>query len=470
MDGIISFVLLPLASFAALSAIFASIQFKEIKDNIVQWRCHPLVILTASWFGLDPVSNCYDCLNEVGKSVIASQFDPLKFLFGTIGGVMKDLSEGMDDVRGLVTRMRTIVQGFTSTVFGKLQNGMGQLVILLARVRDVFARMIGAGILQAYMTSAMLSTLDSFFGLALSFVKTMIIAIFAIAILLSFILPELLVFAIGLGASLGILYCFDPETLVTLEDGTPAAMGALKPGAVLRGDSGDKHRVTGVLSLTSLGVSMYSLGGVIVSGHHKVYDPSGPSWIYVQDHPEAKRVRYDYDRPLACLITDTNRIPINGRLFCDYEEVSDPESLLHIDEIVTGRPGHPEPYPPGFSPSTRVRLRDGTLRAISELVPGDLLPDDNQVDAVVCQDATDVRWYWYDGVMLSGTTKTQRRTRATVRGIPAPREVWHLVTRTGSIPLQDSRDFFQDYLDTHDLDKLDAIERFVMKKLNSDLT
>jgi hypothetical protein len=469
---------LPVVLITVLSLVMLVSQKQHIQDNWVQYRCHPGVIPIASQFvdgsgaPVDMAANFQYCVSALTKQAAGTALEPVNYLMGTVTSVLGDLSSSLDRIRSMISGIRSFMATFIDGVMQKMLGIMSEVVALITRIRDLMDRMLGTGTLMMALTSTMLQTVESVFGMVISFVKAMIYAVFALSFILSFVMPELLVFAIGLGGSMGIVFCFDPATEVEVVGRGPTPMSEVKVGEVLQG----QHTVEGVMRMTSSGTDVYDLDGVLVSGYHKVYFSEGNEWIYVKDHPRARLVT-DYASPeLVCLITDTHEIPVAGLRFVDYEEVED---CAEIEELVWGgcEPVIPEDQNTGVAAGTHVLLWGGGSKPIEEMQVGDRLVDRDLVQGVIELDTAEYKeWYRVSGNLLSGTTWVERKLdnqpiRASVIGWeadePVPPRAYALITKSGWYTLKEGRLRVRDYLDTHDPLILQRIDAFCLQKLNS---
>jgi hypothetical protein len=461
-------ILLPVAALGLTAAVFAWTKFDEIGEHWTAYRCNPLVMPFAALWGKDAVANCRYCVNRIGRQAMAQGANPLSYLFSAIGSVMSDLVGSIDQLRSMLAAQRAGLLGVVTDTLNKLHSTFAEVVVLLVRLKDVFHKMVASGAVQVALTSSMFSLLDSFFSLAMSFIKAMVTALFVVAVLLSFVMPELLAFAIGLGSAVGIMYCFAPDTCMVLEGGAAVRMDEVPLGAVLAGG----RRVVGTMAMSGAGVPMFRLGRVVASGCHKVWEPAARQWRYVRDCADAVPVP-ELPR-LACVITSDNRVELDGRLWTDYEEVSSDTDLLAIEALVWGV-SVGEFCAPGLAGDTLVPLHNGLLRPAKRLAVGDQLRDGGVVQCVVHlePEPEPAPWHVVAGtrvtactwVCLPGQSAWTWAQNAGPSATSAPRDQVHLITTGGYVGLVGGLRV-RDYADSHDPAVLDNIEQFVMKRLN----
>jgi hypothetical protein len=179
-------------------------------------------------------------------------------------------------------------------------------------------------------------------------------------------------------------FCFHPTTLIFTTDGL-IPMSAVRPGMKLA----DGQLVKSTLVFDSLGTRMYTIGGIWVSGNHKV--KFGDTWIRVENHPVA--LEAPSCEQVICLNTENHTIPLGGFHFKDYEETSNPAILSEFFRRVERHYGrfhspekirNPTKYTyTGIQSTSHVILDDGRLVMASEVRIGDILKYGGEVDGIV---------------------------------------------------------------------------------------
>lgn len=420
---------------------------------------------------IDATNNAEYCFNQLGGGILSYLMEPVNYMLKILEGLMGDVTETVDDIRGFIYKIISTIQGFMGSVMARLAGTMSEFMVLLTRVRDIMARLAGTGAITAAVISTIFSMAESMFSFLLNLVKSAITIVFAMAIMLAFVFPEMLAFAIPLGAMLGITYsCFDEDTLIETITGSRVPIKQLEIGTITKGG----HKILGTLKFEQGGNPMYSIYGTLVSGTHKVYDETVGRWVYVRDHNAAKVVpNYSPYKPLYCVITDTNRIEINDTIFSDYEEISEEKDCREVEKIVWGRE-YGEDYNTGLAGTVEVLLSLNRKRRVKELQLGDILSNGSILTGLVKVDASDIDWYSVNGKLMSGTTWVLHNSAWTmVRNIPGqaklkfkhPRSSYHIVTSTGSFELVDGT-VVRDYLDTHDEMKMTKIDEYCLSILN----
>lgn len=445
----------------------------DLKANWSKYRCYPIYLPFAEMIQPDTstADNFAYCMTMFAQTMFDAVLDPIYSLFDVITDTVKDLQGSTNIFRTMLTKLMNVVLSTIGDVFGKIVNTMNVLLMDLNKIRDIQNRAVGSAWYGAFVGSTIVDAITSGMNFIVSLLNTLIILIFALAIILLFTGQFWIVIAlIPIAALIGLSYCFDPDTPVELHDGRVIPMKDVQVGDVLQ----DGSVVEGVMSFVNRpDVRLYDLNGITVSGKHKVFHDA---WIYVEEHPDAVPSDKKLDR-LSCLITNTHHIPLNGRLFSDYEETSDPDVLRQIEKIVWGRHVH-EDYNVGFSPDTLV-FRKGEYVPMKDLQIGDDIAG-GKVEGIVWLDGSDIDWVRTDGLLLSGTQPICARFEAILaRRAPKMTYEHNPPTHAMSIVVDNPTGWFKiynkegkayrvrDYLDTHDVRKLEKIEECVLRQKNA---
>jgi hypothetical protein len=111
--------------------------------------------------------------------------------------------------------------------------------------------------------------------------------------------------------------CFHPFTYVKLKDGNIKYMKDIDLGDVLK----DGSVVESVLKISNKKdrLPFYSIGDILVTGSHLVFDKFKNELVKVENYRNAIKTNIISDT-FSCLITDTHRIPIESEIFWDWED------------------------------------------------------------------------------------------------------------------------------------------------------
>jgi hypothetical protein len=369
---------------------------RNIMEHWVEYRCHPMIMPFAWFFGHSTLENFQNCTMSSFNTYAGFLFEPFHFVTAVISDILGDMTDSIDDLRAMTTEMRAGYLGIVGDVFGKIQNTAAETLTLFQRMQDILHRLVAVLYTVAYTGTTVAQTGQSFMNGPIGQVIN--------------------------------YFCFDPSTPIQLADGTFREMHEVRLGSKLV----DGSRVTSVLWFTYLGTPMYSLDGVVVSGNHLVLHNG--AWKPVCDHPDAVPEEWFGGDTLVCLNTSSNQIHVGNHVFRDFEEVSGPAVVAELQRLsgmpVTGS------YDTGLDPDTR--LADGTrLKDVGLDHPA--LPDGTQILGIAYHDARRSTWVAGPSGTLALADTAFAGAAGPVRG-GAPRPTVstaavHLITDTGRFTL-----------------------------------
>jgi hypothetical protein len=271
---------------------------KKIQTDWPLYKCNPLVMPFASFFGYNTVTNFTSCIHNIFSNYIGYIIQPLHYLFSVFGSVGNDLTKGLNDVRAFFNNIRTFITSIIQSVFGVFLNILIEFQRITIDLKDLFSKLIGIVATMMFTVTGAIMTMNSAWS--------------------------------GPPGEMIRFLCFDPTTQIRLADNSLVAMKDVPLNAVLKTGS----RVCSVMSISNLTAKgdqvekMYRVKGgengsdIIVSGSHLVYEPVLKTFIHVEDlgrNSSTEIVDCLYPE-LACLITSDHTIPIGNWMFHDWED------------------------------------------------------------------------------------------------------------------------------------------------------
>lgn len=261
--------------------LFGLSQVQHLKQHWAEYRCNPVYMPMAGFVGDNVVSNFTKCTMKGFQDYAGFMMDPLMAEFSVVNETLTEVGGAMNSMRSMMSSTRSGFLGIIGAVFGKIQNLLSQFQYIIVRMRTLLSRIVGTMLSFVYIFYSGMETGTS-------------------------------VMNGPIGKTVSFL-CFDPDTMVVLDEMKAIPMKNLRPGDKLY----TGETVTSVYKVDGAGVDMYNLHGVIVSGNHKIKYQE--SFIPVKNHPEAEKVRTMYPY-LSCFNTDTHRIHLRGIEFLDFIE------------------------------------------------------------------------------------------------------------------------------------------------------
>jgi hypothetical protein len=354
----------PLLILGVIGYTYVQANLENLRDNWVQYRCNPMYMPFAG--GIQPeistLENFQFCVNAMAQDIFGLLMQPVNLMFGVFTGVVGMITHDLGYFRNFISGIMTFIASFVGDVFSKIQNTFGTMVSLMARIRDLTQRILGSA---GYAATIMITTvkfIKALVGMLMSLVRTIVTILFAISIVLSFVFPPLLAFAIFLGSQIGLSFCFHPDTPIYVQGKGLIKVSDVKVGDVFR----EGCTVTATMRCLATGVPLYTYEGVVVSGEHLVLEAG--KWVYVQH--SSKSIPYVGPNPdlIYCFNTTDHRVPIGQTVFADYEEIEETPNYEALDpsDKVTTALGHT----PLIFAFPGMPTRDGIIKAIVNLPGG----------------------------------------------------------------------------------------------------
>ena len=346
----------PLLILGVILYTYVQANLDKLREEWTTYRCNPLYMPFAG--GIQPdvstLENYQFCVNMMSQNVFALLMEPVNLMFGVFTGLLGTVIHDLGFFRNFVSGIMTFITSFIGDIFSKIQNTFGVMVSLLSRVRDLTSRILGSA---GYAATIMITTINfikALWSMLVTLINTIVTILFALSIVLAFVFPPLLAFAIFLGSQIGLSFCFHPDTLIHVQGRGLIKVSDVRVGDVFR----EGCTVTATMRCIAVGVPLYTYEGVVVSG----------KWVYVRD--SAKSIPYVGLNPelIYCFNTTDHQVPIGQTVFADYEEIEEPPNYEVLDpsDKVTTALGHT----PLMFAFPGMPTRDGVIKAIVNLPNG----------------------------------------------------------------------------------------------------
>lgn len=354
-------ILLILIIFIVIFGFSTIFDVRKVKANWAEQRCSPMIMPFASLFGYNTKENFEFCMGKIFQTHSMSYFSSISGMFSHFTALLTMLFDAISSIRNIIASLgggiNVVFQEFTeriSTFFFKL------------RVSAITIKML-IGRMYAILFSVMYMGLSGITGMT-SFTNT-----FLFSFLDTFCFPE------------------DTKLLVESKGQTP--IKDIKIGDVLLPT---KSKVTGTFQFYSKGQPMVKLGNTTVSTNH--YVKYQDKYIKAGNHPLAQtQGTWQSDKPLYCLNTHDNKIPIDNLIFLDYDETTegDVDTMNYIQERINAKKNmeNTQPtfkeYSPAVSGETLIKTLQGSKKA-SEIKIGDKLVTGSEVVGLIQRRITQV--------------------------------------------------------------------------------
>ena len=411
--SVILFIIITIVLIVMCAYCYAMIHRQPIADDWPNQRCKPYYIPIAGFITKpDNMSiseytaqNFAYCTQNILSSITGTSVAPATYLINVINKIMDSIKDAINDIRGMIDKIRTFFQIFAQEVMGRLMNIMIPLQQIIIGFKDLVGKIQGTMTAGLFTLLGSYYTLKSLMGAIAQFIITILIAM-AVMIAIFWILPFTwgmaismttvfialaIPMAIILAFMLDVLHvqttlsipsvkCFDKDTILQMNDGGFKKIIDIEVGEILL----NNNKVTAKMKVESNGSKIYNLNGVVVSDSHMV--KYNNEWIRVSKHPEAIRITFYEDPYLYCLNTTNKTIIINDNLFTDWDEIIEDE-VLEIQNnkniLIDNTEDIHKFIDGGFVSTTVINLKNGTAKYISEISVGDILDNGEKVYGLV---------------------------------------------------------------------------------------
>lgn len=263
---------------------------EKIRKNWNKYRCNPMVMPFARFFGHNTMKNFVFCIQNMQANYMEEVMKPLQSNIKINNQTSMNLGNSMQSMRNMMNQTRSFGGFMFEKIFSVFFNTLIQLQYMMIKLKSVFAKTIGITTAMLYLVDGSVKTGES----------------------------------IWVGPVGGMLrtLCFHPSTILHMDDGSIKTMETIKLGDKLENGS----IVTGTLRLeNTTNEPLYRIYSkthnqhILVTAHHLIRDETENKFVTVKDHKDAEETN-DIIKEFCCLITDDHLITIGEYTFWDYED------------------------------------------------------------------------------------------------------------------------------------------------------
>uniref|UniRef100_A0A6C0DBQ8 Vint domain-containing protein n=1 Tax=viral metagenome TaxID=1070528 RepID=A0A6C0DBQ8_9ZZZZ len=422
--SVFMFVILLIILFLVLSYATVMRKVQPIKDDWTNQRCKPQVIPFAGLINKPKDESIVDftgknfnyCMQNILIGITGKAVQPITYLTYMVQNLFNAIAKCIQFIRIIISKIRDSITSIAKEVLGRVANIMVPIQQIVISFKDMINKVNGILTAGLYTSLGAYYTLKALLGTIVQFIVTILVmlaalivsmwiipftwpvAISSTVIFISISIPLLIIivfmtqvlhiktsFSLPKAPSKPPLSsCFDKNTLLKMHDGSEKCIADIKVGDKLI----DNNLVTDRMILDTNGEIMYNIGGVIVSGTHKIKHKW--EWISVCEHPERKRID-DYNEPfLYCLNTSSKKIEVNGEIYMDWDELYDDDIDYLLKDMLNFANYTDadliklhENFDNGFTSKTKIKLNNGTSKNIQDVKVGDILDKNIKVMGVV---------------------------------------------------------------------------------------
>ena len=272
-----------------------SIGTKNIQNEWPKYRCNPLVMPFAGYFGHDVGKTFTYCIQNTQSAYMGHLLKPVHYNLNVMGNVGNEITSAIHDARAFFSNLRGFIGSIISNVFGVFMNMLIEFQRITIKLKDMLAKIIGIMATQLYLISGNMMLFQSMNN--------------------------------GVPGQLVRGLCFHPNTLIEVENGELSKMKDVEIGTTLK--SGGVVCATmkiknfdedGNLLETFYRIENGAMGEpIFVTGSHLVFDQKKREFVFVKDYEHATPCDEE-SKWFTCFITSDHLIPIGKHLFHDWED------------------------------------------------------------------------------------------------------------------------------------------------------
>jgi hypothetical protein len=359
---IIKFIVITGLLITAIILMFTIGNIKEISQNFGKYRCNPLIMPFAANFGVDAKENFNFCLTNVFNSKAAEVFTPIYRLLAQFTETVTVIVNATLGIRQLFSNFFLSVNGFVGNVRNRIQQVLFQIRMSYVKMFNLMGKVYGTMYAVIWMGTSALTAGNNLAN------------------------NDLVKFLFE--------FCFSPQTLVKMADGSYKQIQFINIGDILGQVKPDTTNptVTSIFKFNGEKTPMVNINGIIVSAQHFV-NYAG-KMIQADNHPDA--VPHNSIPILYCLNVSGNEFIVGGDnydlIVSDYDEHTTPEIISivkHTAENALNGGSSPVvsvtegSYNIGIDPKLYVKMDDDSYKLAANIVIGDVLKYSGEVLGIV---------------------------------------------------------------------------------------
>lgn len=269
------------------------VNIENVKKNWPVYRCNPMVMPFAGYFGHEPVKNFVYCVQSMQTNFMGYLLQPVHFSISIIHKTLAGILDSVQFIREKIASFIGNIKDIINNIFSLFINIIIQFQKIIIKLKDTFAKVIGIMTTTIYLATGAVMT-----GTSIA------------------------------NGPIGQTLCFHPNTPVKLLNGVTKMMSNVEPGDYLSNGSrvlaslnvlGNEYQ--GVEDNEYYAIKDNTLGqNIYVTGEHKIYDIKQNKFIPVREFDGAVPFHSLKTKRMSCLVTSDHIIPVGEHAFWDWED------------------------------------------------------------------------------------------------------------------------------------------------------
>lgn len=290
--------------FTAYGLNMYAVGIDEIKKNWHKYRCNPMIMPFAGFFGKDTGENFVQCVSEIQKFKMIDFLNPVNIMLSLFDDVINTAFDSLNNFRKYISSITGNVLKIFSEVFGVFQNLIIAFHSIIIRMKDMMSKLTGVMITILHVVDGTIKTGESMWkGPAGKVIRT--------------------------------VSCFHPDTEIHLLNGIVKKIteidvdDVLEDGSIvhatmrLKGNIENKNTTDNTTEQLNDYYKIYDTKHqkyVYVTGEHLVYDPSKCGFVKTKNYSLATHVPDLHTDFVYSLITDTHKLQFGNITFWDWDD------------------------------------------------------------------------------------------------------------------------------------------------------
>ena len=138
--------------------ILFSIGLKSIKEQWPKYKCNPVVMPFASFFGKDPITNFESCIQNIQNLHMGSLLDPLYHSMNLISDTGNEIMSGVLSFSGILNLLKFNLVSTSNLAVEIVINILIEMQSLLIKFKDMINKLIGIFITFIYLIAGTQTT------------------------------------------------------------------------------------------------------------------------------------------------------------------------------------------------------------------------------------------------------------------------------------------------------------------------
>nr|UZT28919.1 hypothetical protein [Nucleocytoviricota sp.]UZT29283.1 hypothetical protein [Nucleocytoviricota sp.] len=138
--------------------ILFSIGLKSIRDDWPKYKCNPVVMPFAKFFGKDPITNFESCIQNIQNIHMGSLLDPLYHTMGLVSNIGEEIMQGVLGFSGILNLLKFNLGGIANLAVEIVINILIEMQALLIKFKDMINKLVGVFVTFIYLIAGTQTT------------------------------------------------------------------------------------------------------------------------------------------------------------------------------------------------------------------------------------------------------------------------------------------------------------------------